>query len=188
MVPPSQEQKARAPQAFVDAIASLGNHVEILQQELHAAQRVLHEYGLQLKAQEKQIQRLAVKNNQLNETPNSKTKPTQKSKRHLRKAAESQSSSSTQEADSDHIETEAQSLLEQKPQQKQIQQLAVENNQLNETPTSKTKRLPKRASDRRRKRLNRNPPHQLRRQIVTTLRPKLRVCWNKNRSKNRFNS
>ena len=65
----SQEQKARIPQVLVDAVTSLENHVDTLQRELNAAQRILREYGTQLEAQDKRIQRLALENNQLREEP-----------------------------------------------------------------------------------------------------------------------
>ena len=114
LIPPlSQEQKARVPQAIVDAIASLGNHVETLQRELHAAQRILREYGMQLEVQEKQIQKLTAENHQLRENRVSQTTPTQSSNPHLQETAASQPSSSAEEADEDHIDTEAQGLFQQ---------------------------------------------------------------------------
>ena len=113
IAPLSQEQRARVPQAVVDAITSLGNHVETLQRELHAAQRVLREYGMQLEAQEKQIQRLAVENHQLRESRASQTTPAQSSDPHSQEAASSQPSPSVEDADEDHIDTEAQSLFQQ---------------------------------------------------------------------------
>ena len=113
IAPLSQEQKARVPQAVVDAITSLGNHVETLQQELHATQRILREYGMQLESQEKQIEQLAVENNQLRESRASQTTSTQSSDPHSQEAAASQPPSSTEEADEDHINTEAQSLFQQ---------------------------------------------------------------------------
>ena len=108
----SQEQKARVPQVLVDAITSLENHVDTLQRELHAAQRILREYGTQLEAQEKQIQQLSVENNQLRESRASQTTSSQSSDSHP-EAASSQTSPSAEEADEDHIDTEAQSLFQQ---------------------------------------------------------------------------
>ena len=113
IAPLSQEQKARVPQAVVDAIANLGNHVETLQRELNATQRVLREYGMQLEAQEKQLQQLTVENNQLRENQTSQTTPTQSRNPQSQEATTSQPSSSTEDADEDRIDTEAQSLFQQ---------------------------------------------------------------------------
>ena len=107
----SQEQKARVPQVLVDAITSLENHVDTLQRELHAAQRILGEYGTQLEAQERQIQQLSVENNQLRESRASQTTSSQSSD--SQEPASSQSSPSVEEADEDHTDTEAQSLFQQ---------------------------------------------------------------------------
>ena len=107
----SQEQKARVPQVLVDAITSLENHVDTLQRELHAAQRILREYGTQLEAQERQIQQLSVENNQLRESRASQTTSSQSSV--SQEPASSQSSPSVEEADEDHTDTEAQSLFQQ---------------------------------------------------------------------------
>ena len=107
----SQEQKARVPQVLVDAITSLENHVDTLQRELHAAQRILREYGTQLEAQERQIQQLSVENNQLRESRASQTTSSQSSD--SQEPASSQSSPSVEEADEDHTDTEAQSLFQQ---------------------------------------------------------------------------
>ena len=109
----SQEQKARIPQVLVDAVTSLENHVDTLQRELHAAQRILNEYGTQLEAQEKQIQRLAVENNRLRKSRASQTTPTQSSDTHSQEADVSQPSSSTEEENEDQMNTEAQSLFQQ---------------------------------------------------------------------------
>ena len=109
----SQEQKARIPQVLVDAVTSLENHVDTLQRELHAAQRILDEYGTQLEAQEKQIQRLAVENNRLRKNRASQTTPTQLSDTHSQEADASQPSSSTEEESEDQMNTEAQSLFQQ---------------------------------------------------------------------------
>ena len=113
IAPLSQKQKARIPQAVVDAITRLGNHVETLQQELHAAQRILREYGLQSEAQEKRIQQLAVENHQLRESRASQTTSTQSSGPHSQEVAASQPPPSVEEADEDHTDTEAQSLFQQ---------------------------------------------------------------------------
>ena len=107
----SQEQKARVPQVLVDAITSLENHVDTLQRELHAAQRILREYGTQLEAQERQIQQLSVENNQLRESRASQTTSSQSSD--SQEPASSQPSPSVEEADEDHTDTEAQSLFQQ---------------------------------------------------------------------------
>lgn len=109
----SQEQKARIPQVLVDAVTSLENHVDTLQRELHAAQRILNEYGTQLEAQEKQIQRLAVENNRLRKNRASQTTPTQSSDIHSQEADASQPSSLTEEENEDQMNTEAQSLFQQ---------------------------------------------------------------------------
>ena len=109
----SQEQKARVPQVLVDAVTSLENHVDTLQRELHAAQRILREYGAQLETQEKRIQQLSVENNQLGESSESQTTPTQSSNSHLQEAATSQSDSPTEETDEEDINTETQSLFQQ---------------------------------------------------------------------------
>lgn len=113
IAPLSQEQKARVPQAVVDAITSLGHHVETLQQELYATQRLLREYGMQLEAQEQQLQQLTVENNQLRESGASQTTPTQSSDPQSQEAPVSQSATPAEEADEDHIDTEAQSLFQQ---------------------------------------------------------------------------
>ena len=107
----SQEQKARVPQVLVDAITSLENHVDTLQRELHAAQRILREYGTQLEAQERQIQQLSVENNQLRESRASQTTSSQSSD--SQEPASSQPSPSVEETDEDHTDTEAQSLFQQ---------------------------------------------------------------------------
>ena len=112
IAPLSQEQKAQVPQAVVDAITSLGNHVETLQQELHATQRLLREYGMQLEAQEQQLQQLTVENNQLRESGASQITPTQSSDPQSQEATVSQSATPAEEA-GDHIDTEAQSLFQQ---------------------------------------------------------------------------
>ena len=109
----SQEQKARVPQVLVDAVTSLENHVDTLQRELHAAQRILREYGTQLEAQERQIQQLSVENNQLRESRASQTTSSQSSDPHSQEPASSQPSPSVEEADEDHTDTEAQSLFQQ---------------------------------------------------------------------------
>ena len=109
----SQEQKTRVPQVLVDAVTSLENHVDTLQRELHAAQRILREYGTQLEAQEKQIQQLSVENNQLRENSNAETTPTQLSNPHPQEADTSQPDSPAEEADEEDIDTEAQSLFQQ---------------------------------------------------------------------------
>lgn len=109
----SQEQKARIPQVLVDAVTSLENHVDTLQRELNAAQRILREYGTQLEAQEKRIQRLALENNQLRKSPSSQTTPAQPSDPPSQKVAASQPPSSTEEKNEDQIDTEAQGLFQQ---------------------------------------------------------------------------
>ncbi len=109
----SQEQKARVPQVLVDAVTGLENHVNALQRDLHAAQRILREYGTQLETQERQIQRLAVENNQLRESRASQTTPIQPSDPHSQEKAASQPSSSTEEENKDQMDTEAQSLFQQ---------------------------------------------------------------------------
>ena len=109
----SQEQKARVPQVLVDAVTSLENHVNTLQRELHAAQRILREYGTQLEAQEKQIQQLSVENNQLRESSDSEAAPTPSSDSHPQEADTSQLDSPVEEADEEDIDTEAQSLFQQ---------------------------------------------------------------------------
>ena len=109
----SQEQKARVPQVLVDAVTSLENHVDTLQRELHAAQRILREYGAQLEAQDKQIQQLSVENNQLRKSRDSETAPTQSSDPHPQEADTSQPDSPPEEADEEDIETEAPSLFQQ---------------------------------------------------------------------------
>ena len=111
--PLSQEQRARVPQALVEAITSLENHVDTLQRELHAAQRILREYGMQLEAQEKQIQQLTVENHHLQENQASTPPSPQSSAPHPQKPAPSQPSPPVEEADEDHIDTEAQSLFQQ---------------------------------------------------------------------------
>ncbi len=113
IAPLSQEQRARVPQAVVDAITSLGSHVETLQRELHAAQRILREYGMQLEAQEKQIQQLTTENRQLRENQASQTTPTQSSGPRPQETAASQPSSSAEEVDEDYTDTEAQGLFPQ---------------------------------------------------------------------------
>ena len=109
----SREQKTRIPQVLVDAVTSLENHVDTLQRELHAAQRILNEYGTQLEAQEKQIQRLAVENNRLRKNRASQTTPTQASDTHSQETDASQPSSSIEEENEDQMNTEAQSLFQQ---------------------------------------------------------------------------
>ena len=109
----SQEQKARVPQVLVDAVTSLENHVDTLQRELHAAQRVLREYGVQLEAQKKQIQQLSVENNQLRESSDSETAPTQSSDSPPQEADTSQPNSPAEGADEENIDIEAQSLFQQ---------------------------------------------------------------------------
>ena len=109
----SQEQKTRVPQVLVDAVTSLENHVDTLQRELHAAQRVLREYGAQLEAQKKQIQQLSVENDQLRESSDSETVPTQASDSQSQETETSQPDSPTEEADKEDIDTEAQSLFQQ---------------------------------------------------------------------------
>lgn len=109
----SQEQKARIPQVLVDAVTSLENHVNTLQRELHAAQRILREYGAQLEAQDKQIQQLSVENDQLRESSDSETAPTQSSDSHPQEAGTSQPDSPAEEADEEDIDTEAPSLFQQ---------------------------------------------------------------------------
>ena len=109
----SQEQKARVPQVLVDAVTSLENHVDTLQRELHAAQRILREYGTQLEAQERQIQQLSVENNQLRESSESQTTLTQSSDPHSQEEAPSQPVSSVEETNEDDIDTEAPSLFQQ---------------------------------------------------------------------------
>lgn len=109
----SQGQKARVPQVLIDAVTSLENHVDTLQRELHAAQRILREYGAQLEAQDKQIQQLSVENNQLRESSDSETAPTQSSDSHPQEAGTSQLDSPAEEADEEDIDTEAQSLFQQ---------------------------------------------------------------------------
>ena len=109
----SQGQKARVPQVLVDAVTSLENHVDTLQRELHAAQRILREYGTQLEAQEKQIQQLSVENNQLRENSGQQTRPTQSSDPHPQEAATSQTVLPAEEAEEDDMDTQAQSLFQQ---------------------------------------------------------------------------
>ena len=109
----SQEQKARVPQVLVDAITSLENHVDTLQRELHATQRILGEYGTQLEAQERQIQQLSVENNQLKESSDSQATPAQSSDPHPQEAATSKTVSPVEEAEEDDMDTEAQSLFQQ---------------------------------------------------------------------------
>ncbi len=109
----SQEQKTRVPQVLVDAVTSLENHVDTLQRELLATQRILREYGTQLESQEKQIQQLSVENNRLRESSGSQTAPTQSSGPHPQEAVTSQTVSPAEEADEDDIDTEAQSLFQQ---------------------------------------------------------------------------
>ena len=109
----SEEQKARVPQVLVDAVTSLGNQVDTLQRELHAAQRILREYGAQLEAQEKQIQQLSVENDQLRESSDSETVPTQSSNPHPQETDTSQPDSPAEEADQDDVDTEAPSLFQQ---------------------------------------------------------------------------
>ena len=109
----SQEQKARVPQVLVDAVTSLENHVDTLQQELHATRRILREYGTQIEAQEKQIQQLSVENTQLRGSSDSQTTPTQSSDSHPQETATSQPDSPAEEADEDVIDSEAQSLVQQ---------------------------------------------------------------------------
>ena len=113
IAPLSPEQRARVPQAVVDAITSLGNHVETLQRELHGAQRILREYGMQLEAQEKQIDRLTAENHQMRGNRGSQTTPTQSGKRHPQETAASQPFPSAEEAGEDHIDTDAQGLFQQ---------------------------------------------------------------------------
>ena len=109
----SQEQKARIPQVLVDAVTSLENHVDTLQRELHATQRILREYGTQLEAQEKQIQDLSVENNQLRESQTLQTTPTQSSDPDSQEPASSQPAPSVEEAEEDDTDTEAPSLFQQ---------------------------------------------------------------------------
>ena len=109
----SQEQKARVPQVLVDAVTSLENHVDALQRELHAAQRILREYGTQLEGQEKRIQRLAIENDQLRKSRSSQITSNQPSDSHSQEAAASQPPSSTEEENEDQMDTEAQSLFQQ---------------------------------------------------------------------------
>ena len=109
----SQEQKTRVPQVLVDAVTSLENHVDTLQRELDAAQRILREYGAQLEAQDKQIQQLSVENNQLRESSHSETAPTQSSDPPPQEADTSQPGSPADEIDEEDIDTEAQSLFQQ---------------------------------------------------------------------------
>ena len=108
----SQDQKTRVPQVLVDAVTSLENHVDTLQREIHAAQRILREYGVQLEAQERQIQQLSVENNELKESSNSETAPIQSSDPHPQEADTSQPDSPAEEAEEDDIDTEAQSLFQ----------------------------------------------------------------------------
>ena len=137
----SQEQQTRVPQVLVDAVTSLENHVNTLQRELHAAQRILREYGAQLEAQDKQIQQLSVENNRLRESSDSETAPTQASGLHPQDAVTSQTVSPVEEADEEDIDTELE------VQDKQIQQLSVENNQLRKSSDSET--TPTQSSDSR---------------------------------------
>jgi len=109
----SQEQKTRVPQVLVDAVTSLENHVDTLQRELHATQRILREYGTQLESQEKQIQRLSIENNRLKENSNSQTAPTQSSDSHPQEAVTSQKVSPAEDTDEDDIDTETPSLFQQ---------------------------------------------------------------------------
>ena len=109
----SQEQKAPVPQALADAITSLENHVDTLQRELHAAQKILREYGMQLEAQEKRIQQLTIENHQLQENQVSTPPSPQSSDPHSQEPSPSQPSPSVEEADEEHIGTEAQSLFQQ---------------------------------------------------------------------------
>ena len=109
----SQAQKARVPQVLVDAVTSLENHVDTLQRELHAAQRILREYGAQLEVQEKQIRQLSVENTQLRETGDSQTTPTQSSDPAPQKTTTPQPDSPAEETDEEDIDTEAQSLFQQ---------------------------------------------------------------------------
>ncbi len=113
ITPLSQEQKSPVPQVLVDAITSLENHVDTLQRELHAAQKILREYGRQLEAQEKQIQQLTVENHQLQKNRVPTPPSSQSSDPHSQEPAPSQPAPSVEEADEDPIDTEAQSLFQQ---------------------------------------------------------------------------
>lgn len=113
IAPLSQEQKAPVPQALADAITSLENHVDTLQRELHAAQKILREYGMQLEAQEKRIQQLTIENHQLQENQVSTPPSPQSSDPHSQEPSPSQPSPSVEEPDEEHIGTEAQSLFQQ---------------------------------------------------------------------------
>ena len=101
----SQGQKARVPQVLVDAVTSLENHVDTLQRELHATQRILREYGTQLETQEKQIQQLSVENNQLRKNRASQTTPSQSSDPNSQEPASSQPTPPAEEAEEDDIDT-----------------------------------------------------------------------------------
>lgn len=101
----SQGQKARVPQVLVDAVTSLENHVDTLQRELHAAQRILREYGAQLEAQDKQIQQLSVENNQLRKSRDSQTTPTQSSDPNSQEPPPSQPVPPVEEAEEDDTDT-----------------------------------------------------------------------------------
>ena len=131
--PISQKEKTRDPQTVTDAITSLKNRVETLQQELHEAQRVLHKYGTQLESQEKQIHRLETENHQLKESQVSQTTPTQS-----RDSQTQEPEASVEETEEDHTDTKTQSLSQREAQEKQVQQLAVENHQPGENGVSQT--------------------------------------------------
>ena len=107
----SQEQKTQIPQVLVDAVTGLENHVNALQRELHAAQRILREYGTQLETQEKRIQQLSVENNQLRGSQTSQTTPPQSSDPNPQEPASSQPVPPVEEAEEDDIDT--QSLFQQ---------------------------------------------------------------------------
>ena len=100
MTPPaSQDQRAQGHQVVDEAIAKLGNRVEILQQELHEAQRILHEYREQLETHEKQIQHLTADNHQLKGGKTSQTTPTQSDTQHSQQPASSQPTPSVEKVD-----------------------------------------------------------------------------------------
>ena len=138
MAPLSQNQEARNPQTVVDAITNLKNHVATLQRELHEAQRLLHKYGRQLESQEKQIYQLATENNQLKKSRVSQTSLPQSSDSPSQKEVTSPPSPSVKAAVEAHIETEAQGVLQQDSEEKQVQQLGVEKHRPMENEVSQT--------------------------------------------------
>ena len=142
IAPFSQKEKARDPQTVADALTSLKNHVETLQQELHEAQRVLHKYGRQLESQEKQIHQLETENHQLKESRISQTTSTPSNDSQPQEPAASQPATSVEETVEDHTDTEAQGLFQEELEEKQVQQLETENDQPGENKFSQTTSTP----------------------------------------------